>query len=187
MLIAIAAGVYEEAGDPPIALIASVALPVASVAVLYRVSPRFRGYLLELDLRLLLGAQLWRVAGMAFLFTLAFDRLPADFAIPAGAGDVLTGVVALAVIIALGNATLTKSRLYAFTALGVGDFVIAIAAGLTIRPPELDPWPLIIFPTLMVPFFAVLHLIAVLQTRDRWEERVDSLASSAALGSNGRT
>ena len=161
----IAAGVYADAGEPPLALMATVASPLVAFAAAYRLVPGFRGYVLALDPTLVLGAQLWRVVGLAFLFALAFGELPADFAVPAGVGDVATGVAALAVIVALSRRTLTRGRLYAFTALGVGDFLMAIATGLALRPEALDLWPLIIFPTMMVPFFAVLHVIAVLQAR----------------------
>ncbi|MEA2002112.1 MAG: hypothetical protein U9N84_09555 [Actinomycetota bacterium] len=166
VMAAISAGAFAEGGDPPLPLMASVALPIAAVAASYRWSRQFREYVLALDTGLILAAQLWRVVGAAFLFAYAFDQLPAGFAIPAGVGDVVTGLAALGVVVAHGSGKLTRRRLYLFTVLGVGDFLVAIIAGLTIRPPELDLWPLIIFPTLMVPFFGVLHLIAVLQSRN---------------------
>jgi hypothetical protein len=119
-----------------------------------------------------LAAQLWRVIGIAFLFALAFDQLPAGFAVPAGIGDLATGIAAFAVVLSLGNGSLTRGRLYAFTALGVGDFLVANATGLSLEPPALTAWPLAIFPTIMIPFFAVLHLIAVLQSRHDWDDRV---------------
>jgi hypothetical protein len=162
----IAAGVYEDGGNPPLALMATVAGPVTAFAIAYRWSARLRAFVLALDPRLVLGAQLWRVVGVGFLFALAFGELEGTFAIPAGVGDILTGVAALAVIVSLGNGTLSRGRLYAFTVLGVGDFIVAIVTGLTVRPADLDLWPLIIFPTVMVPFFGVLHLIAVLQSRN---------------------
>jgi hypothetical protein len=169
---AIVAGVLAGGGASRLALPAAVAIPIAAVAIGYRASPRFRNYLLRLDLRLLLAAQLWRVIGIAFLFSLAYDQLPAGFAVPAGVGDIATGIAALAVVVALGNGTLTRRRLYAFTALGVGDFLVAFATGLSLAPPALTAWPLAIFPTIMVPFFAVLHLVGVLQSHHDWEDRV---------------
>jgi hypothetical protein len=36
---------------------------------------------------------------------------------------------------------------------------------LLLAPPALVTWPLAVFPTFMVPFFAILHLVAVLQSR----------------------
>ncbi|MGH8915731.1 MAG: hypothetical protein ACRDZM_14595 [Acidimicrobiia bacterium] len=172
VITAIVAGVFAGGGLAGLALPTSVALPLAVVAIMYRAWPRFRNYLLTLDLRLVLAAQLWRVIGVVFLFALAFDQLPAGFAVPAGVGDIATGVAALAVVVALGNGTLTRRRLYAFTALGVGDFLVVFAAGLSLEPPTLNAWPLAIFPTIMVPFFAALHLVAVLQSRHNWEDRV---------------
>jgi hypothetical protein len=172
VMIAIVAGVFAGGGATRLALPASVAIPVAAVAIVYRYSPRFRNYLLTLDLRVVLAAQLWRVVGIAFLFALAFDQLPAGFAVPAGVGDIATGIAALGVVLGLGNGSLTRGRLYAFTALGVGDFIVAFVAGLSLEPATLDVWPLALFPTIMVPFFAVLHLVAVLQSRHNWEDRV---------------
>jgi hypothetical protein len=172
VLTAIAAGVFAGGGASRLLLPASQAIPIAAVAISYRASPRFRHYLLTLDLRLVLAAQLWRVIGIAFLFALAFDQLPAGFAVPAGIGDLATGIAALAVVLSLGNGSLTHGRLYAFTALGVGDFLVANATGLSLEPSALTAWPLAIFPTIMIPFFAVLHLIAVLQSRHDWDDQV---------------
>jgi hypothetical protein len=172
VMTAIVAGVFAGGGTSRLLLPASQAIPIAAVAILYRAWPRFRSYLLTLDLRIVLAAQLWRVLGIAFLFALAFDQLPAGFAVPAGVGDIATGIAALAVVLSLGNGSLTRRRLYAFTALGVGDFLVANATGLSLEPSALAAWPLAIFPTIMIPFFAVLHLVAVLQSRHNWEDRV---------------
>ncbi len=175
--IAIAAGVYEDGGNPPVALIATVGGPILAFAAAYRLSDRFRAYVLDLDLRLVLAAQLWRVVGAAFLFVMAAGGLDAEFAVPAGVGDIATGAAALAVTASLWNGTLTRAGLYTFTALGVGDFLVAIVTGLATRPEALDLWPLIAFPTMAVPLFFILHLIAVLQSRHGWEARVAAAAA----------
>jgi hypothetical protein len=171
VIMAIFAGVFAGDGPARLALPASIAMPIAVLTTVYRASPRFRNYMLSLDLRLVLMAQLWRVIGIAFLFALAFDQLPAGFAVPAGVGDIATGLAAIAVVLALGNGSLTRRRLYAFTALGFGDFIVATAVGLYLEPATLTVWPLAIFPTIMIPFFAALHLVAVLQSRHNWEDR----------------
>ncbi len=172
----VTAGIVADvfAGDGPsrLALPAAVTMPIAAVAIGYRASPRFRNSLLRLVLRLLLAAQLWRVIGIAFLFAMAYGQVPAGFAVPAGVGDLATGIAAMAVVLALGNGSLTRGRLYAFTALGVADLLLANATGLALEPPALTVWPLAIFPTIVVPFFAVLHLAAVFQSRDDWDDRV---------------
>ena len=165
----ILAGVYAGAGASRLALPASVALPLALVAVGLCASSRFKEYLLTLDLRLVLAAQMWRVIGVVFLFAWVFDELPAGFAVPASIGDLATGIAAIGVVLALGDGTLSRGKLYAFTALGVGDLIVAFATGLALEPPALNSWPLAIFPTLVVPFFAILHLVAVLQSRHNRE------------------
>jgi hypothetical protein len=184
---AIAAGVFADDGASPLLLPAALVAPVVAVAVAYRASARFRDYLLALDPRLVLAVQLWRVIGVAFLFALAFDALPAGFAVPAGVGDIATGVAALAVVLALGNGTLTRGRLYAFTALGVADFLVANATGLLLEPPALVTWPFAVFPTVVVPFFAMLHLVAVLQSRHDWDERVGLRRRDAERPAEGDT
>jgi hypothetical protein len=173
---AIIAGAFAGGHASQLLLLAALAGPIAIVAILYLASRPFRTYLLTLDLRLVLTAQLWRVIGIGFLFALAFDQLPAGFAVPAGVGDIATGIAALAVVMALGNATLTRGWLYAFTTLGVADFLVATATGLYLAPPALVAWPVAIYPTILVPFFAILHLIAVLQSRHDWEGRVQHYA-----------
>jgi hypothetical protein len=187
VLAAIRAGVFAGGGLAQLALPAAVVLPLAAVAAGYGLAPPFRAYLLTLDPRLILAAQLWRVVGLALLIALAFGQLPAAFALPAGVGDVATGIAAAAAVLALGDGGLTRRRLYAFTALGVGDLLVAVAVGLALAPPALAVWPLAIFPTMMVPFFAVLHLVAVLQSRRDWDARVHaSTAGATAGGPTGR-
>lgn len=75
-------------------------------------------------------------------------------------------------VVSLVRGTLTRLRLYAFTALGIGDFVVAIVTGLALRP-------LIVFPTLAVPFVAMLHIVSLIQARHDWDERVARLSGRA--------
>jgi hypothetical protein len=168
----VGAGLLEGGRASRLLLPAAVVLPLAAFAIAYRVSSGFRSYVLTIDLRLVLAAQLWRVIGIAFLFGLAFDELPAGFAVPAGLGDIATGIAAMPVVLSLTNGTLTRGQLYAFTTLGVADFLTAFVTGLSLEPPALNTLPFGLFPTLAVPFFAILHLVSVLQSRQRWEERV---------------
>ncbi len=163
VLALVAAGVFEDPGDVPVALIVAIAVPLAGASAGYVALPGFRSAVLSLDLRLVLGIQTWRVLGGMFLFLYALDVLPAGFAFPAGLGDAATGVAALAVVVALGNGTLTRGRFYGFTALGLGDFVVAIGLGVALRPDAMVEWPLVIVPAFFVPAFAVLHLVAIWQ------------------------
>ncbi len=177
--MAVSVGLFEAADGPPLALVVAVAGPITAFAIASSTSSKVRRYIRSLDLRLVLAAQLWRVVGAGFLFAWAFDRLPGEFAVPAGLGDIATGVAALAVGLSLARGSLTRSRLYAFTALGLGDFAVAVVTGLIIRPVEMDLWPLIVFPTVAVPFFAMLHMVTLVQARHDWDERLAMLSAAA--------
>lgn len=155
-------------------VMAVTAAPLLASIVAFRASSWFRRTVLGIDPRMVLAAQLWRVVGAAFLFGWAADDLPADFAVPAGVGDIATGVAAAAALAALLHGTLTRRRLWLFTAIGIGDFATAILTGAVLNQPErLDELPWLLFPTLAVPFFAALHALALIQLTD---SRLRSLA-----------
>ncbi len=177
--MAVSAGLFEATDGPPPALVVAVAGPITAFAIASSTSSKVRRYGRSLDLRLVLAAQLWRVVGAGFLLAWAFDRLPGEFAVPAGLGDMATGVAALAVSLSLLRGTLTRRRLYAFTALGLGDFAVAVVTGLIIRPIEMDLWPLIVFPTVAVPFFAMLQIVTLVQAGHDWDERLAVLSANA--------
>ena len=171
--IVVTIGIADGFDIGPVGLIATAAAPLIVFAVAFNASTWFRGTVLGLDDRMVLAAQLWRVVGAAFLFGWAADDLPADFAIPAGVGDIATGVVAAAALAALLHGTLTRRKLWMFTALGLGDFAIAILTGAVLNQPErLEQLPWVLFPTLAVPFFAILHALAIIQLT---EERLRCL------------
>ncbi len=147
----------------PWRVIVGVVVPLGVFVGLYQLRP-VRDFLLSLDRRLVIGIQLWRIVGAAFLFGWALDDLDAGFAIPAGVGDVATGVVAAAALAAILNGTLTRRRLALFTALGIGDFIVAVVTGaFLVRPEALEELRWVLFPTLAVPFFAMAHAIAWIQ------------------------
>ena len=102
----------------------------------------------------------------------AAGDLHAGFAIPAGVGDIATGIAALFLLAALLNGTMTRRNLVAFTTLGVADFVVAVITGALIRPDGHEQLPWILFPTLAVPFFSIVHLV-------NWTQ-LSSLAAPAA-------
>ncbi|HJY61231.1 MAG TPA: hypothetical protein VJ418_33025, partial [Streptosporangiaceae bacterium] len=51
----------------------------------------------------LVGPRSFRVAGVVFLFYLALGHLPALFALPAGLGDIATGIAAPLVALRLAQ------------------------------------------------------------------------------------
>ena len=167
-------GVFAAGPDQlfrPILL--SVAGPVAIFLVAYGVSPRFRAYVLTRDLRLLTSLQHWRIIGFAFLALYAADVLPGEFAWAAGLGDVFMGLTTPLVLLALDRrAGFVRSKTFiAWNLFGLLDFVVAAAAAtlasgalpgivapdaLTSAPMEV--WPLLLFPSFIVPLFVFAHL-----------------------------
>ena len=86
-------------------------------------------------------------------------------------GDVATGVGALLLFRAVLQGTHTRRHVTWFTALGVGDFLVALVLGAVVRPDGLESMPWILFPTLAVPFFAIVHVVNWLQLASGGRQR----------------
>jgi hypothetical protein len=118
----------------------------------------------------LVGAQIYRVGGGIFLMLWADGRLPWQFALPAGIGDVTTGVVAVVVAILLAQkAPDARRAAYTWSFFGIADLVVAITMGALTSPgwphllafdaPNLliTSYPLVMVPTFAVPLALMLH------------------------------
>jgi hypothetical protein len=110
-----------------------------------------------------------RVVGVAFLLYLALGHLPALFALPAGLGDIATGITALLVTRRLAQGTSRRAALW-FNAFGMTDLVVALTLGaltgfqlLNVTPSSapITELPLALIPTATVPLFFALHITAV--------------------------
>ena len=125
-----------------------------------------------------LVAQVYRVGGGIFLMLWADGRLPWQFALPAGIGDVATGIVAVVVAARLArNAIGAHSATYAWCLFGIADLVVAIAMGamtspgqahlLALEAPNLlmTAYPLVMVPTFAVPLALMLHGLVLLRLR----------------------
>ena len=76
----------------------------------------------------LVGPHSFRVAGVVFLFYLALGHLPALFALPAGLGDIATGIAAPLVALRLAQGTGRRAALW-FNAFGMTDLVVSLTLG----------------------------------------------------------
>ena len=121
----------------------------------------------------LVGIQVYRVFGGIFLVAWARGDLSGTFALPAGTGDVLVGLLALPVAYLLHTrARGSRAAAVAWNILGLVDFAIAIGIGFLSAPgplqliiPDRPNVQLGMFPTVMIPAFAVpssilLHALA---------------------------
>src|ERR1700722_6291604 len=127
-----AAGVFVgPPGTPPLPIAIGVAVPlVLFFASLWR-SESFREFVLSLDLRLVVGIQAWRWAGLGFLSLYAHKVLPAVFALPAGLGDMAVGLAAPWMVLALvREPRFAVSRAFLrWNILGILDLLLAIGIG----------------------------------------------------------
>ncbi|MGD0556884.1 MAG: hypothetical protein ABSA93_18140 [Streptosporangiaceae bacterium] len=111
----------------------------------------------------------FRVAGVAFLLTMTLGHLPALFALPAGLGDIATGIAAPLVARRPAPGTGRRAALW-FNALGMTDLVVALALGaltgfqlLNVTPSSapLGELPLALIPTAAVPLLLALHITSM--------------------------
>jgi hypothetical protein len=102
--------------------------------------------------------------------------VPGIFALPAGIGDVITGLLALPAAIAVAAGTIEgRKAAIAWNIFGLLDFTVAIGLGLATSPgplqlivPSIPNTTAGIYPTVMIPAFAVptsilLHVLSLRQ------------------------
>jgi hypothetical protein len=131
-----------------------------------------------IPLHWLVAAQVYRVAGGIFLVLWVDGRLPWQFALPAGIGDLTTGIVAVVVAAQLAqNAIGARRATYTWCLFGIADLVVAISMGAMTSPgrphllafdaPNLliSSYPLVMVPTFAVPLALMLHGLVLLRLR----------------------
>jgi hypothetical protein len=106
-------------------------------------------------------------AGLAFLITMGLGHLPALLAVPAGLGDVATGLATPLIARKVARGTGRRAGLW-LNALGFTDLVNALALGaltgfqlvhVTPAATAITGLPLALIPTAAVPLLLALHII----------------------------
>ena len=126
----------------------------------------------------MVGIQIYRTIGAIFLTLLAAGQLPAAFAVPAGAGDVLVGLLAPLVALAVARGWKGASGLVlAWNILGLLDLVTAVSTGFLTAPSPMQllsfdapnllasAFPLVMIPVYAVPISVLLHLASLMKLR----------------------
>jgi hypothetical protein len=165
-------------GKPPLPMAIGVATPLLFFFAWMRASRAFREFVLSIDLRLIVAMQAWRWAGMGFIDLYVHKVLPAVFALPAGLGDMAIGVTAPWVILALARRPdfAASAAFVRWNLLGILDLVVAISIGTVgaflatgvpgeISTTPMTTLPLLLIPAYLVPLFFMLHIAALLQSR----------------------
>jgi hypothetical protein len=174
------ANTYFAASDTavPTLLLLGLTIPLMVAAAGLWLSGEIANLVSAIPLPWIVAAQVYRVAGGIFLVLWADGRLPWQFALPAGIGDVITGGLAVVVAARLArNAAGARSAVYAWCLFGIADLVVAVTMGamtspgrthlLALEAPNLliSSWPLVMVPTFAVPLALMLHGVALWRLR----------------------
>lgn len=122
----------------------------------------------------LIGVQVMRVMGVSFLYLYSINLMPAEFAIPAGVGDIFIGSTAplVAYLLFLQKPYANKLALI-WNIAGFGELTLAIILGfftsplpyqlLALNNPNnlLFAFPLALIPAFIVPLSLLLHIFSV--------------------------
>ncbi len=173
-----AAGVFRNDVLPPrvpMALFATLLL-----GYLLLLSPTFRRIIAAVPQHWLIGIQTFRILGGVFLVRYFAGELPGLFALPAGIGDVATGLLALFVAYAwYSGKPYARGAAIAWNLFGMADLVDAVVLGtLTGGGPGGIVFPIVLIPVYAVARAFLIHsysLIGLLRRTSQQPRRAESL------------
>lgn len=177
-LVAAWLGLYQG-GTPRIPMIQfGMLIPPVIVAVLFWRWHLLRRVIEAVPQKWMAGVQIYRVMGLIFLVLYAIGKLPAVFALPAGIGDILTGLLAPGVGAAYTrNPQAAAGRLRAWNLFGIADLIVAMVTGFLTSPSPLQmlaldrpnelvtAFPLVMIPVFLAPLAFLLHLASLKKLR----------------------
>jgi len=172
-------GVFRTGMRLP-ALPLAIFLPVLIGAPLLLLSKRVGQVLDAMPASWLVALQLYRIFGSQWIAYWLRGLLPGLWALPAGTGDVLTGLFAVpaAIAVATGTAGGRKAAIL-WNLLGLADFAVAITLGLITSPGRfqlivpngpsmgVDAYPNVLTPAFVVPTSILLHALSLRQLHRR--------------------
>lgn len=160
-------------------ILASIVIPAALGIFLLGRSRRVADLIDALPLSWLVGAQFYRILGVIFLVLWMDDgKLPADFAVSAGWGDIAVGLLALLVGWMAYRGFRAANRVaFGWNLLGMADLVAAVGLGAMTSPGALHllaldnpnlyatAYPLVMVPAFAVPISLILHGLVFVKLR----------------------
>ena len=157
-----------------------VALPLLAAAIATG-WPAARRAMLSVPMPLMIGLNIGRIFAVLFFLLAAEGRLAGPFPVFAGWGDIITGVAAVPLLwLSSNEETRPTSAIAVWNLFGMADLVLAIALGVTSAegsPLQVFttapgsaamqqlPWSFV--PTVLVPFWLILHAIIWVQLRQQ--------------------
>jgi hypothetical protein len=173
-------GVFRTGASPLPLLPLAIFLPLIIGAPVLLLSKRVGQLLDAMPTTWLVALQLYRVFGTQWLAYWLRGLLPGLWALPAGTGDVLTGLFAVPAAIALATGTAEgRKAATLWNIFGLADLAIAITLGMIISPGPfqlivpngpsigLDGFPNVLTPAFVVPGSILLHALSLRQLRRR--------------------
>src|SRR5437879_6372033 len=173
-------GVFRTGASPLPLLPSAILLPVIIGAPLLLLSKRVGLLLDAMPTTWLVALQLYRVFGSQWLVYWLSGLLPGLWALPAGTGDVLTGLFAVPAAIALATgATEGRKAAILWNIFGLADLAVAIGLGMITSPGPfqlivpngpsigLDGYSNVLTPAFVVPGSILLHALSLRQLRRR--------------------
>lgn len=168
----------------------SILVPVIVGVPILLLSRRMGQVLDAMPATWLVALQVYRVLGSTFLIGWARGVMPAIFSLPAGTGDVLTGLMAVPVAIYIASGTEDGRRAaIAWNIFGLIDFTIAIGIAFLIALQVIVPsipntansvYPAVLTPAFAVPSSILLHVLSLRQLRRRARQAEGAGAGAVA-------
>jgi hypothetical protein len=179
-------GVYRPASGAP-TIQYGLLIPIIAGVALFRTWGTLRRVIEAVPQSWIVSVQLYRAEGLIFLVLYAAGRLPGVFALPAGVGDVLVGLLAPVV----GALYARKSRnaaawIRAWNLLGIADLIVAVTTGFLSSPSKLQvfalsapnelisAFPLVMIPVFLVPLSILLHFASLNKLRQNRRQSEES-------------
>ncbi len=151
-------------------------LATLAAGYLLLLSPTFRGSIAAIPQHWLIAIQTFRIVGGVFLVRYFAGQLPGIFAIPAGVGDVVTGLLApLVAYWWFVGRSYARGAAIAWNLFGMADLINAVAIGALTGAGGGIVFPIVLIPIYGVPRAFLIHsysLIGLLrQSSPRHEPR----------------
>lgn len=186
-----ARGFFQGSPTEAVPMVAfGLGVPIVIALAILATSRRARDIVAATPQHLLIGVQLYRIEGAVFLIMYAAGRMPGEFALPAGWGDVLIGVTA-PIVASLYRRDATRWRKLAvlWNVVGLADLIVAVVMGVLTAPGRLHQFafdvpntlittfPLVLVPTFLVPVSIVLHVLSLRRLTSSRRESVQPMAA----------
>ena len=168
-------GFFEASKDTLFSkIVIGIALPIISGLYLIKKWPAFRAIADSAPQHWFIGIQFYRLLGIVFLILHAQGLLPAEFALPAGYGDIIVGMLALPVASwYFAQKPFARELTIVWNGIGIADLGIPITTGFFTSPSTVQllayttlnelitEYPLVMVPVFAVPLAMLLHIFSL--------------------------